>query len=111
MRPAHQPDWHVGGTFYLAIQYHQQIGVRKLQAARIDQNAVLSLVTRFKIADFVVVNQLVQLANSGIVRLLTRGIDFRALLRAASAQCNGQQKQPGNQQALECFHAALRPSD
>ena len=111
LRPTHQPDWHIGGAFHLTVQYHQQIGVRKLQAACIHQNAILCLVTRFKVADFVVVNQLVQLADGGIVRLLKRRINFRALLRAASTQCNGQQKQPGNQQALECFHTALRPSD
>jgi hypothetical protein len=76
LRPANQPDRHAGGALHLAVQHHQQIGVRELQAARIHQNTVVRLITRFKTADFVIVNQLVQLADGGVVRLLTRCMDF-----------------------------------
>jgi len=54
--PAHQPDWHTSGAFHPAVQHHQQIGVRKLQTTCIHQNAVFCLITRFKAADFVIVN-------------------------------------------------------
>lgn len=76
LRPAHQPYWYTGGTLHLAVQHHEQIGISELQTARIHQNAVIRLIARFKAADFLVVNQLVQLADRRIVRLLTRGIDF-----------------------------------
>ncbi len=111
LRPAHQSERHTGGTLHLAIQHHQQIGIGKLQAARIYENTVLCLIARFKGANFIVVYQLIQLADGGIFGLLIRAIDLRTLLRTARAQRNNQQKQPGNQQAWRCFHTALRPSD